>query len=122
MRARRSWWGRLRRFLFWTLLLLLPLLSVWAVYEMHTSRLQSRLLHRYANTLSWTLQPGPSQAIQFPRDGPFDKRLLDPVYVQAQETLLTRGWRRLREVVSTEDAIVNYPLPEVRARMREKYS
>ena len=54
--------------------------------------------------------------------GPFDKRLLDPVYVQSQETLVTRGWRRLREVVSTEDAIVNYPLPEVRARMREKYS
>lgn len=55
-------------------------------------------------------------------DGPFDKRLLDPVYVQAQETLVTRGWRRLREVLGTEDAIVNYPLPEVRARMREKYS
>ena len=55
-------------------------------------------------------------------EGPFDKRLLDPVYVQSQETLVTRGWRRLREVISTEDAIVNYPLPEVRARMREKYS
>ena len=55
-------------------------------------------------------------------DGPFDKRQLDAVYVQAQETLVTRGWHRLREVVSTEDAIVNYPLPEVRARMREKYS
>ncbi|MCE9552110.1 MAG: hypothetical protein K8T91_01895 [Planctomycetes bacterium] len=54
--------------------------------------------------------------------GPFDKRLLDPVYVHAQETLVTRGWRRLREVVNTEDAIVNYPLPEVRAKMREKYS
>jgi len=55
-------------------------------------------------------------------EGPFDKRLLDPVYVQSQETLVTRGWRRLQEVVSTEDAIINYPLPEVRARMGEKYS
>jgi len=55
-------------------------------------------------------------------EGPFDKRLLDSVYVHAQETLVTRGWRRLREVVSTEDAIINYPLPEVRARMAEKYS
>jgi len=75
MRARRSWWARLRRLLFWTLLLLLPLLSVWVVYEMHTSRLQSRLLHRYAGTLGWTVQSGPSPSIQFPREGPFDKRL-----------------------------------------------
>jgi hypothetical protein len=54
--------------------------------------------------------------------GPFDKRQLDPEYVRAQETLVTRGWRRLREVLSTEDAVINYPLPEVRARMKEKYS
>ena len=54
--------------------------------------------------------------------GPFDKRQLDPTYVKAQETLVTRGWRRLREVLSTEDAVINYPLPEVRARMKEKYS
>ncbi|MCE9546313.1 MAG: hypothetical protein K8T25_12435 [Planctomycetia bacterium] len=55
-------------------------------------------------------------------DGPFDKRLLDPAYVREQETLATRGWRRLREVIGTEAAIINYPLPEVRARMKEKYS
>ena len=48
--------------------------------------------------------------------GPFDKRLLDPAYVREREILVTRGWRRLREAPHVEAAIINYPLPEVRAR------
>lgn len=49
-------------------------------------------------------------------DGPFDKRGLDPRYVREQETLVTRGWRRLKELHSAEGlSIVEYPLPEVRA-------
>jgi len=55
-------------------------------------------------------------------DGQFDKRQLDPDYVRQQETLVTRGWRRLRDVCSKEDAIINYPLPEVRARIQARYS
>ena len=53
-------------------------------------------------------------------DGAFDKRLLDPAYVRERETLVTRGWRRLREVLNTEAAIINYPLPEVREAIRRK--
>src|SRR5690242_8168828 len=34
-------------------------------------------------------------------EGAFDKRLLDPAYVQARESLVTRGWRRLREVLTS---------------------
>jgi len=52
-------------------------------------------------------------------EGPFDKRLLDPAFVHERETLVTRGWRRLREVLGTEAAIIDYPLPEVRARRAE---
>jgi hypothetical protein len=52
-------------------------------------------------------------------DGDFDKRQLDAAYVKERETLVTRGWRRLKEVIHTEDAIINYPLPEVRAKMRD---
>ncbi len=52
-------------------------------------------------------------------EGDFDKRQLDPVFVNQRETLVTRGWRRLREVVHQEDAIINYPLPEVRAKLRD---
>jgi hypothetical protein len=54
-------------------------------------------------------------------DGPFDKRLLDPSYVRQRETLVTRGWRRLREIQGKEGlAILDYPLPEVRARMADE--
>jgi hypothetical protein len=47
--------------------------------------------------------------------GPFDKRLLDPAYVRQQETLVTRGYRRLREIAGLDLPILDYPLPEVRA-------
>ena len=53
-------------------------------------------------------------------EGAFDKRLLDPAYVRERETLVTRGWQRLREVLNTEAAIINYPLPEVREAIRRK--
>lgn len=49
-------------------------------------------------------------------EGPFDKRQLDPGYVREREILVTRGWRRLREVLGSELPILEYPLPEVRAR------
>ena len=49
-------------------------------------------------------------------EGPFDKRLLDPVMVRERETLITRGYRRLREVAGLGIPIIDYPLPEVRAR------
>lgn len=50
-------------------------------------------------------------------DDDFDKRKLDGRFVRERETLITRGWRRLREVAGQELAIVEYPLPEVRARL-----
>jgi hypothetical protein len=54
-------------------------------------------------------------------EGPFDKRTLAPAYVHERETLVTRGWRRLRELVGQDDlAILNYPLPEIRARNEQK--
>lgn len=47
-------------------------------------------------------------------EGPFDKRQLDADYVTRQETLITRGWRRLAEVNRQPPAtILDYPLPEV---------
>lgn len=49
-------------------------------------------------------------------EGPFSKRSLDPNYVAGQEDLLSRGWRRLKEVASLGIAISEYPLPEVRMR------
>ena len=52
-------------------------------------------------------------------EGPFDKRQLDPAYVKEQERLVTRGWRRLKELAHQEGvSLLDYPLPEVRERMR----
>ncbi|MBI2480269.1 MAG: hypothetical protein HYV60_17040 [Planctomycetia bacterium] len=44
--------------------------------------------------------------------GPFDKRELDPAFVKKREELVTRGWRRLKEVVQAKLPIVEYPLAE----------
>lgn len=51
-------------------------------------------------------------------EGDFEKRRLDPEFVRNREALVTRGWQRLREVLDSEDAIIDYPLPEVLARMK----
>jgi hypothetical protein len=53
-------------------------------------------------------------------DGPFDKRQLDPAFVAEREALLTRGWRRLGEVVRLGVPIIEYPLPEVREAIRAR--
>ena len=53
-------------------------------------------------------------------EGAFDKRLLDPAYVREREELVTRGWRRLREIAEQGvAAIIDYPLPEVKERWRK---
>jgi hypothetical protein len=54
------------------------------------------------------------------REGPFDKRKLDAAFVRQQEELLTRGWHRLNEVASIEIPIIEYPLPEVLDRVRDR--
>jgi hypothetical protein len=53
-------------------------------------------------------------------DGPFDKRQLDPAYVREQERLITRGWKRLKELAHQEGvSLLYYPLSEIREQMRE---
>lgn len=53
-------------------------------------------------------------------EGAFDKRSLDAAYVREREELVTRGWRRLREVVKSSLPIVEYPLPEAIERFQNK--
>jgi hypothetical protein len=53
--------------------------------------------------------------------GPFGKQLLDRTYVREQERLITRGWRRLKELAHQEGvSLLDYPLPEVRQRMQQQ--
>lgn len=53
-------------------------------------------------------------------EGPFDKRQLDPTFVAEQERLITRGWRRLQEVTALGIPIIEYPLPEVLAKIKSR--
>ncbi len=46
-------------------------------------------------------------------EGSFSKRNLDADFVNEREQLVTRGWRRLREIVKLDLPITEYPLPEV---------
>lgn len=49
-------------------------------------------------------------------EGFFAKSELDPDFVAAEEARVTRGYLRLLELGSLDLPIVEYPLPEVRAR------
>jgi hypothetical protein len=53
-------------------------------------------------------------------EGPFDKRQLDPSYVREREQLVTRGWKRLREVAGLGIPIIEYPLPEVVEKIKSR--
>lgn len=53
-------------------------------------------------------------------EGPFDKRLLDADYVRQRERLLTRGWIRLKHVATLGIPIIEYPLPEVIAKIQSR--
>ena len=53
-------------------------------------------------------------------EGPFDKRQLDPAYVRERETLVTRGYQRLKELRGMDLPIIDYPLPEVRAKIAQR--
>jgi hypothetical protein len=53
-------------------------------------------------------------------EGDFDKRGLDPAYVRERQSLVTRGWRRLKEIAGLDLPIIDYPLPEVRAAQEQR--
>jgi hypothetical protein len=53
-------------------------------------------------------------------EGEFSKRKLDPQFVRERERLVTRGYQRLREIQGQDLSILDYPLPEVKARMQER--
>ncbi len=49
-------------------------------------------------------------------EGAFAKSVLDPEFVAREETRVTRGYRRLLEVIQLGLPIVDYPLPDQRVR------
>jgi hypothetical protein len=53
-------------------------------------------------------------------EGPFDKRQLDTTFVRERERLVTRGYQRLKEVAGLGIPIIEYPLPEVVAKIKNR--
>jgi hypothetical protein len=52
-------------------------------------------------------------------EGPLGKSQLDAVWVAERESLVTRGWRRLREVAPEQEILItDYPLPEFHDRYK----
>ncbi|WP_093461321.1 transglycosylase domain-containing protein [Pseudomonas sp. NFR16] len=70
---------RLRQYVWrvvWVVLLMAMVALGFAVAsEVRSSRLQAREFSDFAKDLSYTVEPGASDAIVYPGDGPFDKRL-----------------------------------------------
>ena len=67
--------SRIKPALLLLLLMLLSLFAWWVVNETHTSAMQARFFTSMAKKISYKVEPGPSNAIRFPSDSPYDERL-----------------------------------------------
>jgi membrane peptidoglycan carboxypeptidase len=80
------------------LLVIIAIFAYAALFESRTSRLQAQQFSRLASTLTWGLENGPSTAIVYPGDGPFDKRLGYSSLGTFLARLLDRDYRITRQV------------------------
>jgi membrane peptidoglycan carboxypeptidase len=75
----------------------LLLALAWAAYvavdEFHTSRRQARWLAKSAKELSFKVEPGKSDAVRFPGNGPYDQRLGYSLLPQFTQRLEAQGYR-----------------------------
>lgn len=54
-------------------------------------------------------------------EGDFDKSKLDQTHVRQREALVTRGWKRLKEIRSLgEVSILEFPLPEAIEKFKNR--
>ncbi len=102
---------RKRRFvwrMFWLLLVMgLIALGYAASREMRTSKWQAREFSRLAETLTYKVQPGPSNAMVYPGDGPFDKRLGYSALGDFLPRLLKRDYL-IQSQAHFSDALLDY--------------
>lgn len=69
-------------------------LLVWILAdEVRTSRRQAERLAAFDRTLHYAVQPGPSDAIRFPADGPYDQRLGYHAMPRFLARLTAQQWR-----------------------------
>ncbi|MDO7902021.1 transglycosylase domain-containing protein [Pseudomonas sp. K1(2024)] len=101
-----------QRRLWWRLIVLIVLVALVAAglavrEEVQTSQLQSREFSALASTLTYSLERGPSDAIVYPGDGPFDKRLGYSALGQFLPRLLKRDYL-ISEQVRFSPALMRY--------------
>ncbi|WP_308583105.1 transglycosylase domain-containing protein [uncultured Pseudomonas sp.] len=83
----------------WLLLVIALIAAVFfAQREMRTAHWQARELSRLAATLSYRVEPGASDAMVYPGDGPFDKRLGYSALDEFLPRLLKRNYLIQRQV------------------------
>ncbi|WP_442793197.1 MULTISPECIES: transglycosylase domain-containing protein [unclassified Pseudomonas] len=102
-RHRRLWW----RLIVLIVLVALVALGLAVHDEVRTSRVQSREFSQLASTLTYSLGSGPSDAIVYPGDGPFDKRLGYSALGQFLPRLLKRDYL-ISEQVRFSPALMRY--------------
>src|SRR5215831_570726 len=73
--------------------------------ETRTSYLQSRLLSRWVADMKFTIRPGPSRHIRFPKSGPYDERL---GYVQLPNFIEAL---KARHFIVAKERATDYPSP-----------
>lgn len=66
--------GLVGRLVIGVFLLLVIAMVIFAAREIKTSREQARHISKLASELTWSVEPGASDAIRFPEDGPYDLR------------------------------------------------
>ncbi|MFA7941953.1 transglycosylase domain-containing protein [Pseudomonas brenneri] len=102
-RKRRYGWRMI-----WLLLVIGLIAAVVAANrEMRTSYWQARELSRLAKTLSYQVQPGASDAIVYPGDGPFDKRLGYSALGEFLPRLIKRGYL-IQQQARFSSALLDY--------------
>jgi membrane peptidoglycan carboxypeptidase len=67
--------SRIKPALILVLLMLLTVAVGWAYNESRTSAMQARVFAKIAKKISYKVEKGPSNAIRFPHDSPYDERL-----------------------------------------------
>jgi membrane peptidoglycan carboxypeptidase len=67
--------SRIKPALVLLLLMLLSIFAWWLVRESQTSSMQAQFFTSLAKKISYKVEPGPSNAIRFPSDSPYDERL-----------------------------------------------
>ncbi len=75
------------------ILVIAAVLGLLAAVEFKTSYLQSLFLSKFAQKLSFSIEPGQDPSLRFPKDGPYDKRLGYTRLPDFFQNLTAQGYR-----------------------------